>query len=184
MVLLESNDGSMEVLELFRDYVIIDITTVSVIKGARRVGKVIGIISITRRVLAMSWRGHFKNKRRYDTPGQTQWRSHRGPFPSSPNPKTKSSFDPTFPTLYFPHLDSSVKIIKSNSSSVKVKLSRVNREKKKEDTRVEKHEEKIHTMKIRLSLLRYWPPGLTPPPYAHRSPARADSWPTLVPGYA
>lgn len=131
MVLLESNDGSMEVLELFRDYVIIDITTVSVIKGARRVGKVIGIISITRRVLAMSWRGHFKNKRRYDTPGQTQWRSHRGPFPSSPNPKTKSSFDPTFPTLYFPHLDSSVKIIKSNFSSVKVKLSRVNREKKK-----------------------------------------------------
>lgn len=60
----------------------LSISPFSVIKRVRRVEKVIGIS--TNRVLAMSWRGHFKNKRRYDTPGQTQWRNHRGLFLSSP----------------------------------------------------------------------------------------------------
>lgn len=77
---------SRSTIDRCNSYYVITIIDISVIKATRRVEGIIG--TITRRVFAMSWR-EATLKTSYDTSGQTQWCSLRGPrlFRS----KTKSS---------------------------------------------------------------------------------------------
>lgn len=112
-------------------------------------------------------RGHFKNKRRYDTPGQTQWCSLRGPrlIP----PKSDLNLLQLFSTYFSPREG------KKKQEQIQIKWNKL----KRIHETTGKKEWKLN------GCLRYWPaflPGrLAHRICTHRFPARADSraWPCL-----